>query len=50
MTELLDRIREVTTMPLWADLLVLVFVGLSPLVIKKWSKIVNVAGYVGSKK
>jgi hypothetical protein len=50
MTELLDAIREATTLPLWADLLALVFVALSPLVIKKWWKVVKVANYVESKK
>jgi hypothetical protein len=50
MTELLDSIREATTLPLWADLLALVFVALSPLVIKKWWKVVKVVNCVESKK
>jgi hypothetical protein len=38
MTDLLHSIREAIALPLWAQLLALVFVALSPLVIKKWRK------------
>jgi hypothetical protein len=37
-TDFLHAAREAVELPLWAEILALVFVGLSPLVVVKWRR------------
>jgi hypothetical protein len=37
-TDFLHAVREATELPLWAEILALAFIALSPLVVVKWRR------------